>query len=77
MQEFGTKSTRSGLDIYPITNASEVYWNLTSSELIEHALANGEGVLTDNGALMCDTGEFTGRAPKDRYIGTLAQEHYC
>lgn len=68
MQEFGTKSTRSGLDIYPITNASEVYWNLTSSELIEHALANGEGVLTDNGALMCDTGEFTGRAPKDRYI---------
>ena len=68
MQEFGTRSSKSGLDIYPINNASKVYWNLTPSELIEHALKNNEGVLTNQGALMCDTGKFTGRAPKDRYI---------
>jgi len=43
-------------------------WNLPPAELITKAIKNGEGVLTDTGALMCDTGKFTGRAPKDRYI---------
>lgn len=42
--------------------------NLTPPELIEHALAQKEGWLTDTGALMADTGKFTGRSPKDRYI---------
>ncbi|OIN60524.1 phosphoenolpyruvate carboxykinase (ATP) [Arsenicibacter rosenii] len=42
--------------------------NLSAAELVEHAIRNGEGALTDTGALACDTGEFTGRSPKDRYI---------
>lgn len=51
-----------------IKGAKQVMWNLTPAELIEEALANGEGNLTDTGALMCDTGKFTGRSPKDRFI---------
>ncbi|WP_461489576.1 phosphoenolpyruvate carboxykinase (ATP) [Pontibacter sp. HJ8] len=43
-------------------------WNLSPAELVEEAIKNGEGVLTDNGALMCDTGKFTGRSPKDRFV---------
>ncbi len=42
--------------------------NLSAAELVEHAIRNGEATLTDTGALACDTGEFTGRSPKDRYI---------
>lgn len=57
-----------GLDELGLSNAKGVFWNLTPSELITEALKNGEGVLTDTGALMWDTGKFTGRAPKDRYI---------
>ncbi len=68
MQEFGLKSKTKGLDIYGISDAANVYWNLTPPELIEKALTNKEGVLTDTGALMCDTGKFTGRSPKDRFI---------
>ena len=45
-----------------------VHLNLTPAELVEHALRNGEGSLTDNGALMADTGKFTGRSPKDRFV---------
>ena len=68
MQEHGLRSKNKGLDIYGIHEADQVYWNLTPPELVEIALARKEGVLTDTGALMCDTGKFTGRAPKDRYI---------
>lgn len=42
--------------------------NLSAAELVEQAIRNGEGTLTATGALACDTGEFTGRSPKDRYI---------
>ncbi|SFC07725.1 phosphoenolpyruvate carboxykinase (ATP) [Flexibacter flexilis DSM 6793] len=47
---------------------SQVLWNLTPAELVEEALRNGEGVLADNGALMADTGKFTGRSPKDKFV---------
>ncbi len=48
-------------------SASAAHLNLTPTELVQHALKNGEGVLNDTGALMADTGEFTGRSPKDKY----------
>jgi phosphoenolpyruvate carboxykinase (ATP) len=46
----------------------EVYANLPVSELIEHTLRKSQGVLADNGSLVVRTGEFTGRAPKDKFI---------
>lgn len=46
----------------------DAFYQLEVPELVEEALKNGEGTLTDNGALAIDTGEFTGRSPKDRYI---------
>lgn len=51
-----------------IGKAQEIKYQLTPSELIEEGIKNGEGVLTDTGAFMCDTGTFTGRSPKDRFV---------
>ena len=44
------------------------YWNLHPSELVEDTIISGEGILTDKGALAIDTGEFTGRSPKDKFV---------
>lgn len=42
--------------------------NLTPSELVEIALKTEPCKLMDKGALLVETGKYTGRSPKDRYI---------
>ena len=48
--------------------ASKINYQLTSQELHEETLAKGQGKETNTGALAINTGEFTGRSPKDRFI---------
>ena len=50
------------------TQAPQAHVNLSSAELIERAVARGEGRLSANGALVVNTGLRTGRSPKDRFI---------
>ena len=50
-----------------IKNAT-VHYNLTSDELHASALEKEQGVEASSGALAINTGEFTGRSPKDRFI---------
>jgi len=42
--------------------------NLSTAELYELALHEGEGVLAANGPLVVRTGKHTGRSPKDKFI---------
>jgi phosphoenolpyruvate carboxykinase (ATP) len=52
------------LDLSP-TRASI---NLAPAELVERAIAAGEGKLASNGALVCMTGDRTGRSPNDKFL---------
>ena len=51
-----------------MTADTHIYKNLSVAELVEHAIANKEGKLTDTGALLVTTGKRTGRSPADRFI---------
>ena len=45
-----------------------MHYQLQPDELIEDCICMGEGLLANNGALVIQTGSFTGRSPKDRFI---------
>jgi len=66
MKEFGMKSAQASLMSAGISTVSEAHWNLTPAQLVEASIKNGEGVLTDTGALAVDTGKFTGRSPMQK-----------
>ncbi|MEO6305562.1 MAG: phosphoenolpyruvate carboxykinase (ATP), partial [Bacteroidia bacterium] len=51
-----------------LQGVKNAFWNLNIPSLVEETLLLGQGVLTDTGALVCDTGEFTGRSPKDKFV---------
>jgi phosphoenolpyruvate carboxykinase (ATP) len=51
-----------------LDRAETILYQLTPAQLVEAALQRKEGVLAESGALAVDTGEFTGRSPKDRFI---------
>ena len=56
------------LQYLKLDKAQVIHYQLSPSELIENSIANGEAILAENGALAADTGEFTGRSPRDRFI---------
>ena len=49
-------------------NNSNAFWNLSPEELAKISIEKGLATEADNGALNVQTGEFTGRSPKDRFI---------
>ena len=57
-----------GLESLGLKNLGQIYRNLSVPQLIEHALARSEGVLTVNGAFCVKTGKYTGRSPNDKFI---------
>lgn len=64
----GNGPHRIGLEHHGITDPGQVFWDLSPAELYEHALMDGEGKLSANGALVCTTGEHTGRAPTAKFL---------
>ncbi len=56
------------LDAQGFETSARIHWNLTTAPLVELAVQRGEGQLTKDGALLVDTGKFTGRSVKDKFV---------
>lgn len=66
MQELGIKPADASVADLGIEEG-KAYWNLPPDQLIARALSDGQVTLASNGAITVNTGEFTGRSPKDKF----------
>ena len=67
MQETGVRNGAFGADKFGLKNLKQVNWNLGTAPLYEYSLRNNEAELSAGGALVAETGVFTGRSPKDKF----------
>ncbi len=68
MTEHGVKANNANLEALGLGGVNEVFWNLSPAELAQKTVELNEGSIASSGALAIDTGEFTGRSPKDRFV---------
>lgn len=68
MSVIGKKNQTADLKTLNIKTSKNIFWNLSPEELADKTVALGQGVFADSGALVVNTGEFTGRSPQDRFI---------
>lgn len=63
-----TASLYHPLDRQGISTSATLFANLGTAPLVEHAVRNGEGVLSKDGPFVVATGKHTGRSAKDKFI---------
>src|ERR1051326_3892742 len=68
MENAGIRPSRYELSQHGIRNFEVAHWNLGTAQLVEKALQRHEGMLANGGAFVVQTGQFTGRSAKDKYI---------
>jgi phosphoenolpyruvate carboxykinase (ATP) len=57
----------SGLEQLGIT-PQQIYWNLAPGALYEEAVRRNEAHIAHGGALVSETGKYTGRSPNDKFV---------
>jgi phosphoenolpyruvate carboxykinase (ATP) len=68
MRETGIRNVAHGIETNGLKTTGTVYFNLLEHQLYEEALHRQEARLTAHGALLAETGQHTGRSPKDKFI---------
>jgi phosphoenolpyruvate carboxykinase (ATP) len=59
---------RGDFDDPGISTSGRIFENPTTSMLYVHALARRDGTLAEGGPLVVDTGRYTGRSPKAKFV---------
>lgn len=67
MADFGSRPEGATVESLGLTKAT-AHWNVSPAELAKIAVEKEGAKMTSTGAITVDTGKFTGRSPKDRYI---------
>ena len=64
-----------GLEEHGLYNLNEIFWNLPTPALYEHAIRRREGSLSHLGPLVVRTGHHTGRSADDKFIVDESGSH--
>jgi phosphoenolpyruvate carboxykinase (ATP) len=68
MSEAGKRNPACAIDQIGLKTTGMVRYNFGAAALYEQAIGRGEVRLTAHGALVAETGQHTGRSPKDKFI---------
>ena len=63
-----TTQVGRGFDGQGVQSSKPVHFNLSAPALYEHAIRRQEGVIAEDGPLVCRTGAHTGRSPNDKFV---------
>ena len=66
--ELINEALKSELEKLGLGEVEDVRYNLDKAALVMLAVLDGEGILSDSGALIVNTSPFTGRSPNDKYL---------
>lgn len=64
----GRANPEQPIESQGIVGAGAVHYNYLEPALVEAAILRGEGHLGQGGTLLCTTGKFTGRSPRDKFV---------
>ena len=56
------------LTVLGLENQKKICRNLSVELLVDDIIKNKEGIIGPKGSVLVDTGVYTGRSPKDKYI---------
>ncbi len=62
------KDKQESINQIGLNNIGHVYWNLSTPALYEEAIRRHEGMVCHSGPLVMQTGRYTGRLPKDKFL---------
>ena len=68
MIETGLVNPALRADSFGLEALSAIHWNLVDEALYEAAIARGEARVVAGGPLVAETGQHTGRSPKDKFV---------
>ncbi|QPC89529.1 phosphoenolpyruvate carboxykinase [Mesorhizobium sp. INR15] len=68
MSEIGKRNPACAIDHIGLKTTGVVRYNFGAAALYEDSIRRGEARLTAQGALVAETGQHTGRSPKDKFV---------
>ncbi|MER9641470.1 phosphoenolpyruvate carboxykinase [Mesorhizobium sp. M0239] len=68
MSEVGKRNSACAIDHIGLKTTGVVHYNFGAATLYEESIRRGEARLTAHGALVAETGQHTGRSPKDKFV---------
>ncbi|RUW60324.1 phosphoenolpyruvate carboxykinase [Mesorhizobium sp. M7A.F.Ca.US.008.03.1.1] len=68
MSEVGKRNSACAIDHIGLKTTGVVRYNFGAAALYEESIRRGEARLTAHGALVAETGQHTGRSPRDKFV---------